>query len=236
MRSRINIILIVAVLFGLAAAYGTYQYLRHMENTYRASGNFVKVAVAKVKIPARQPIGDQMLEFKEIPSNYVEPSVIVKKEDVVGKIARSDIYPGEQILKDKVANPKDSGEGLAMLVEPGRRAITVAVNDVTGVAGLLKPGDRVDILGTVSATQDTTITSLIVQNIKVLAVNRNMSAGTGIDEKLPQNSTLTLSVDPWEAQHLTLACEKGSIRVLLRTPSDQVRVNVPSANMNHLVR
>ncbi|MFZ5631238.1 MAG: Flp pilus assembly protein CpaB [Bacillota bacterium] len=234
MKRRINLILIVAILFGLAAAYGTYQYLKYMEKTYKSSENFAKVAVAKVRIPARQVIGEQMVEIKEIPANYAGPSVIGKKEEVVGKVARGEIYPGEQIIKDKVAAPQDPGEGLAMIVEPGRRAITVAVNDVTGVAGLLKPGDHVDILGTVSVNKDTAITSLIVQNIKVLAVNKAMAAGA--DAKQPQTGTLTLSVDPVEAQQLTLATERGSIRVLLRTPSDGARVNVPSTNMNHLVR
>ncbi|MCL6477974.1 MAG: Flp pilus assembly protein CpaB [Peptococcaceae bacterium] len=234
MKRRINLVLMVAVLFGLVAAYGTYQYLKHMENMYKSSENFVKVAVAKVRIPARQVIGEQMVEIKEMPANYIGPSVIGRKEEVVGKIARSEIYPGEQIIKNKVASPQDPGEGLAMLVEPGRRAMTVAVNDVSGVAGLLKPGDHVDILATVSVNKDTPITSLIVQNVRVLAVNKAMAAEA--DAKQPQNGTLTLSVDPVEAQQLTLATEKGSIRALLRTPTDSARLSVPSTNMNHLVR
>lgn len=233
MKKRINLILIVAVIFGLVAAWGTYQYLRHLENTYKASGQFVPVAVAKVNIPARQVISQQMVEFTQMPSNYANPASLGKPEDVVGKIARSDIYTGEQVLKNNVASPNDPVEGLAMTVEPGRRAMTVAINDVTGVAGLLRPGDQVDVLGTVNVGNQA-ITSLLVQNIRVLAVNKSTEATS--DSKPAQTGTLTLSLNTAEAQQLTLAAEKGSIRVLLRTPADKELVNVPSANINHLVR
>ncbi|MFZ5642257.1 MAG: Flp pilus assembly protein CpaB [Bacillota bacterium] len=233
MRKRINLILIVAVVFGLVAAWGTYEYLQHLEKTYKASGNFVAVAVAKTRIPAKQVITDQMVVFTEMPTNYVTPSVVNKPEEIIGKIARSDIYPGEQILKSKVAGPNDPGEGLAMIVEPGRRAMTIAVNEITGVAGMLSPGDHVDVLGTVNVGNQT-ITSTIVQNIKVLAVNKTTSTST--DNKPAQSATLTLSLNPGEAQQLTLAAEKGSIRVTLRTPTDKEWINVPSSNLNHLVR
>lgn len=234
MKGRINLILILAVIFGVAAAYGTYQYITGMENRYRESGNFVPVAVAAVKIPSRQVITEQMVTFTEIPSNYVNPSVLGKPGDVVGKIARGDIYPGEHIIKNKIAESNDPADGLAMVIEPGRRAVTVAVNDVTGVAGLLKTGDHVDILGTVTVSKDNIVTSTILQDIKVLAVNKSM--GGLADPKQPQNGTLTLSVNPYEAQHLTLTAEKGSIRVLLRTPSDTAKVTIPSTNVSHLIR
>ncbi|HBV98143.1 MAG: pilus assembly protein CpaB [Peptococcaceae bacterium BICA1-7] len=233
MRKRINLILIAALLFGLVAAWGTYQYLRQLENTYKASGQFLPVAVARVNIPARQVISEQMVEFTQMPSNYANPASLGKPEDVVGKITRSDIYAGEQVLKNNIANSNDPGEGLAMTVEPGRRGMTVAINDITGVAGLLRPGDQVDVLGTF-LVENQTITSLVVQNIRVLAVNKSTSSVS--DNKPAQTGTLTLSLSPVEAQQLTLAAEKGNIRVLLRTPADKDPVNVPSTYINHLVR
>lgn len=234
MKGKINIILVIAVIFGLLAAWGTYQYLKHMEKTYKSSGNFVKVAVAKVKIPARQVINDQMVQFTEMPSNYVNPTALGNPGEVLGKVTRTEIYPGEQIIKNKLAGANDPGEGLAMMVEPGRRAMTVAVNDVTGVAGMLRPGDHVDVLGTVPVGNDT-LTSTIVQNIKILAVNKT-TGNSPNDSKQPQTGNITLSLTPTEAQQLAMASEKGTIRVLLRTPADTARVQVPSTNINQLVR
>ncbi len=233
MKGRLNIILILAVIFGLVAAYGTHKYIKNLEKTYKASGNYVPVAVAKVKIPARQVITNQMVSFIEIPSNYVNPTALGKPGDVVGKIARSDIYPGEHIIRNKIANPNDPAEGLAMVIDPGQRALTIAVNEVTGVAGLLKPGDRVDILGTVNTGKET-ITSTLVQNIKILAVNKSL--GSQADSKQPNTGTLTVSVNPYEAQHLTLASEKGTLRVLLRGPADEAKASIPSTSVNHLIR
>jgi len=232
MKSRF-IVPILALIFGLAAAYGTYQYIQHLEKTYKTSGNYVPVAVAKTKIPARQVITEQMISFTQIPSNYVNSAVIGNTEDIVGKITRSVIYPGEQILKSKVINPGDPGEGLAILVEPGRRAITLAVNNVTGVAGLLKPGDHVDILSTVTVGNDV-ITSTLVQDIRVLAVNKSTSSQ--LDVKKIETGTITLSVTPNEAQHITLATEQGSIRLLLRTPVDGNKEPIPSTRVNQLLR
>lgn len=233
MKGKISFVLIFAIVFGLAAAWGAYQYFKKIENTYKASDNYVPVAVAKVIIPARQVINDQMVEFTEMPANYASPGVLGKPDEVIGKMTRSDIFPGEQIIKNKITSSSDPGEGLAMIVEPGRRAVTVPVNDVTGVAGLLKPGDHVDLLGTLTVNNQV-ITSTIIQNIKILAVNKSTNASDG--EKQALAGLLTLSVDPFEAQHLTLTLEKGSIRVLLRTPADDTMVPIPSTNINHLAR
>lgn len=232
MKGKISLVLILAIVFGLAAAWGAYQYFKKIENTYKASDNYVQVAVAKVIIPARQVITDQMVDFTEMPANYASPGVLGKPDEVIGKMSRSDIFPGEQIIKNKITSSNDPGEGLAMIVEPGRRAVTVPVNDVTGVAGLLKPGDHIDLLGTLTVN-DQVITSTIIQNIKILAVNKSTSAS---GEKQAQAGLLTLSVDPFEAQHLTLTLEKGSIRILLRTPADETKVPIPSTNINQLTR
>ncbi|MFZ5595957.1 MAG: Flp pilus assembly protein CpaB [Bacillota bacterium] len=235
MKGKINLILIIALVFGLAAAGGTYQYFKYLENTYKASGNFYPVAVAKTTIPARQVITEQMVDFTEMPSNYINQSALGKPGDVIGKMAKETIYPGEQIIKNKLADSGDPTEGLSLIVEPGRRAMTIAVNEVTGVAGLLKPGDRVDILGTVNVGgKDGVVTSLLIQNIKILAVNKSTSVA--LDNKQTQTGTLTLSVSPVEAQHLTMASEQGSIRVLLRSPSDSAWVEASSTRVNNLVR
>jgi len=109
MRGRINIILIVAVVFGLVAAWGTFQYLKQMEKTYKSSGKFVAVAIAKSRIPARSVINDQMVEFTEIPSNYVNPASLGNPGDIVGKVSRTDIYPGEQIIRN--IQPQRPGRG-----------------------------------------------------------------------------------------------------------------------------
>ncbi len=234
MKNRI-VVLILALLCGLAASYGVYYYIQKLEATYSSSNNFVPVAIAKQTIPARQVITEQMLIFTKIPSNYVSREVLGKPGDIVGKVSRSEIYQGEQILKSKLINPGDSNEGLSMIVENGRRAMTIAVNDVSGLAGMLKPGDRVDVLGTITLDNNNNITSTLVQDIRVLAVGKSIES-INVDEKKPQNGTVTLSVNPFEAQHIAMAAENGSIQLLLRTPTDNVKLDLPSTSASHLIR
>ncbi len=235
-----KLILILAVIFGLVAAGGIYMYLEHLKKTYEVSGDFVNVVTAVQRIPAKTVITAQMIEPKPIPAKYVNERAAVDLKEVVGKITRSDILPGEQVLRDKLAKDKDISDGLSFMLQPGRRAVTVAVNEVSGLAGLVRPGDRVDVMGTFDLKgAGESMTSLLIQNVDVLSVDQstNPSAGNGQDgKKSAPARTVTLSVTPDEGQHLILCSEKGSIRLVLRPAVDREVIALPSVRMNQLVR
>ncbi|MBC7324510.1 MAG: Flp pilus assembly protein CpaB, partial [Moorella sp. (in: Bacteria)] len=135
---------------------------------------------------------------------------------------------------------KDPSQGLAFLVSPGKRAATIAVNDVSGLAGLLRPGDRVDVAGTVDVPLGSareTVTSLLIQNVHVLAVNQFADPSpVKSSNKSTQTQTITLEVTPQQAQTLILAAERGSVRLLLRSPGDEAEVALPSVRLENLVR
>lgn len=240
MRGRANLFLVLAVLSGLAAAYGVYAYLRGLQETYRAAGDFRPVVVAREKIAPQTQITEKMIGVEEVPVRYVHEQAATRKEDVLGRFAGAVIYPGEQILKTRIAAAKDPAQGFAFLVSSGKRAATIAVNEVTGVAGLLRPGDRVDIVGTAdvpAGNAKVTVTSLLVQNVTVLAVNQTAEASQVKSGGKPvQTQTVTLEVTPQQAQVLVLAAERGSLHLLLRAPGDGAEVALPSARLEHLVR
>ncbi|MCL6634262.1 MAG: Flp pilus assembly protein CpaB [Peptococcaceae bacterium] len=239
-----KIILMLAVIVGLAAAGGIYLYLEDLKKTYVLSGDFVKVVTARQRIPAKTQITAQMIEMKDIPANYINERAAVDTGEVIGKIARSEILPGEQVLRDKLAKDRDSSDGLSFTLPPGRRAVTVAVNEVSGLAGLVRPGDRVDVLGTFDlqgavGQEKASITSLLIQNVDVLSVDQSTSPAAGNNQdgkKAAPAHTITLSVTPEQAQPLVLCSEKGSIRLILRPATDQEIVTLPSIRMNQLVR
>jgi pilus assembly protein CpaB len=236
MKNRFNIILVLAIIFGIMAAWGTYQYLEHLKKTYKASGKFITVAVAREKIPARTAITEQLVEFSEIPSNYINADAITEKDEVINRLSKGDIYPGEQILKSKIIAQGDPSGGVAMMIEPGRRAAAIEVDPVAGVAGVLKPGDRVDALVVVDVPGQTktTVASTYIQNIRVLSVNRTV--GSGKDTGQPSNQLITMSLNPLEAQQLALASSRGTMRLILRTPGDQSVTAISSSQINNLVR
>lgn len=237
MKNKFNFIFILALAFAVAATWGTYKYLEHLKSTYKSTGEFVTVVVAKGKIASRTIIDQNLVELKEIPSQYANSSAIKSLQEVTGKATRGDIYPGEQILTSKIFSQKTGEDGLAWEIEPGRRATTLAVNEVSGVASMIKPGDRVDILATVDQKtgQDTvTFTSSIIQYVRVLAVNQSL--GVSEDSKKIEKQTITLSLTPAEAQQMVLASERGSVRLTLRSPADNQIVPVNATTIIQLNR
>ena len=227
-----KLILIFAVIIGLAAAAGIYMYLDGMKKTYQVDGDFVKVVMAKQRIPAKTMITAQMIEVKEIPSKFINTNAAVDAKEVVGKTVKSEILPGEQVLRDKIAGAKGTSEGLSYIIQPGKRAVTIAVSEISGVAGQILPGDRVDIMGTFD--NQGILTTLILQNIPVLSVDQATDT-SGQGEKKGAARTLTLSVNPDQMQPLVLCSEKTTIRLALRAASDQEILNLPMTRMVNLV-
>lgn len=232
---RLNIILLLAIIFGVMAAFAVYKYLNNVKAAYVKQGNFVEVAVAAQYIPPKTQLNPQMFTMQEIPSKYVNDDAEVDPQALTGKLAKTPIFKGEQILRSKMAGDNDASEGLAFIIPEGQRAMTVAVNEVSGIAGLIKPGDRVDVLVTFDAN-DQTMTSLILQNVKVLATDKQMEALVDQASQGKIYQTVTMQVTPQQAQPLALASEQGSIRLMMRSPADQGVANIPSAKMNGLVR
>ncbi len=238
-----KIILILAVAVGLAAAGGIYIFLDGLKKTYVVNGDFVKVVTARQRIPARTQVTVQMLELTEIPARYINERAAVDTNEVIGKIVKSDILPGEQVLRDKLARDKEDSDGLSFVIQPGKRAVTVAVNQVSGIAGLIKQGDRVDVFGTFDVQgqnqEKASFTSLLIQNVDVLSVDQSaiQDAAGGQDAKKAGASehTITLQVTPEQAQPLILCSEKGTIRLSLRQATDQNIITLPSIRTDQLV-
>ncbi len=112
-------------------------------------------------------------------------------------------------------------EGIPATIEPGYRAVSVTISDVSGVAGLVQPGAHVDVLFTRPGTMTEAITTTILQNARVLAVGRQIQAGQIADPKAAKMPVATLVVTPEDAQKLELAKNQGKISLSLRNPLDQ---------------
>lgn len=227
-----KLILILALVVGLVAAGGIYFYLDSMQKTYREEGDFIKIVTAKQRIPAKTMITVQMVEIKELPSKYINTDAAVDLKEVVGKTVKSEILPGEQVLRGRLAGAQGVSEGLSYIIEPGKRAVTIAVNEVSGVAGQVKPGDRVDIMGTFD--NQGILTTLILQNIPVLSVDKTTDTASQ-GENQASYSTLTLSVNPDQMQPLVLCSETTTIRLALRSAADNDILNLPMTRMANLV-
>lgn len=137
-------------------------------------------------------------------------------------LRRVTLYPmsaNEPFTAMKLSNV-DGPEGIMATIPAGHRAVSVPINDVSGVSGLLQPGSRVDVLFTRPGSMAEAETSTILQNVKVLAVGHAIQPNQVVDPKASKMPVITLVVTPEEAQKLELAKNEGKISLTMRNPLD----------------
>lgn len=228
---------VLAAACGIMASFLFYIYMQDVKKQYEPD-DLVTVAQARVDLSKDSVITQEMIEMTELPGNYIHPDAVQKSEDIVGKIALSDISSGEIILKQKVLEPGAKADRLAYQIPNSKRAVTIGVDSIGGVAGFVQEGDHIDIYATldVPATGGTgdeeAYTVLALQDIMVLAVGMGSSS-----EKSKEGAakTITVAVSPQEASPLILASERGVIRLALRSPVDHARTSVPPLQLPGLL-
>lgn len=178
--------------------------------------NTVDVLVAAREIPYGQVIEESHLRLVAWPADAAPAEVFNKKEDVIGKLVNQTALSGDLILQARVVDRLE-GSRLSALIAPNKRAITVRVDDVNGVAGFLLPGNRVDVLATRMNKQRAT-THTLLQDIKVLAVDQKASPDK--DEPIVVRA-VTLEASLEEAEKLSGATSEGKIQLVLRNPEDR---------------
>jgi pilus assembly protein CpaB len=156
-----------------------------------------------------------------------------KPEEVYDRPVTSPILQDEALLEGRLA-PRGSGLGLAPIIPVGMRAVTVRVNDVSGVSGFVLPGMRVDVLvtGHPPKGDSLTITRTTLQNIMVLSAGTSIQADSrGAAIPAP---AVTLLASPEQAELLTLANSEGHIQLVLRNASDQTVEKTKGAQLTEL--
>lgn len=219
-NARSIVMLVVALLAGLAAALLAARWIQEQS---RAGAD--KVAVAMLDIQLGSRISPEMVSMVDWPSGNMPAGVFRDVKLLDGRVARTSMTRGEPILEGKLARQGTQG-GLSAVVGEGKRAITVRVNDVIGVAGFALPGNFVDIMvntqaqgeGTQTNDKDRSISKIVLEHILVLAVAQE----AGRDETKPKVvNAVTLEVTPDQAEKIDLARSVGTLSLVLRNQVDQ---------------
>jgi pilus assembly protein CpaB len=205
---------------------------------YRLSVSAPKAPPGKPLVVAAQPlplgavISQESLKVTEVPESLFPKGGFSRKEDVLERPVISPIEPDEPIVEARIG-AKGSGMGLAPMIPPGMRAVSVRVNDVVGVAGFVLPGMRVDVLVTGRVPgRDDTVTTTVLQNVPVLSAGQNIQADS---KGQPMNAAVvTLLVSPSQAEALTLANSEGHIQLVLRNSTDQQVASTPGRQLREL--
>jgi pilus assembly protein CpaB len=179
------------------------------------------VVVAATDLEVGAELTKDSVRLIDWPTNAAPANVISDPDDVIGRGLVMPMIQNEPFLDLKMA-PKEGGTGLPPAIPQGLRAVSVKVNEVIGVAGYVLPGTRVDVVATVSPTQQSTdmTSKVILTNVQVLAAGTKLEQGSDKDKPIAV-SVVTLLVDPEQAERLTLASTEGKIQLALRNPLDK---------------
>jgi pilus assembly protein CpaB len=240
----------ISVGAALFAVFLLYSYTQERSDELNKKfGTKQNVVIATKDINEMETIDESKLSIEQRPSEYVQPLALQNPEHAVGYVALAPIKAGEQILESKIMEPGPV-TGLALQIAPSKRAVTLPVDEMRGVAKLLKPGDRIDILAAVEVghgpAQHREVKT-ILQDVVILAT------GVRITNELPRLfervgkedfikniradtnfNTITVEASPQDSQNLIyiLSSSPGSLFLTLRHPSDRVQVKLTQTTVD----
>jgi pilus assembly protein CpaB len=178
-----------------------------------------QIVVASKALPLGTRLDASMVRTIGWPANEPATGMCTRMQDCLNRALITPVSENEPIMQNKLA-PIAAGAGLAAVIPPGMRAMSVAVNDVVGVAGFVTPGTMVDILvtGATAAGQGGNITRTILENVRVLAAGQKVQQD---QEGKPQTvSVITLLVAPEDAVKLAMGSTQGKIQLAQRNTVD----------------
>jgi pilus assembly protein CpaB len=211
---RALLMMALAVVFGLAAVVLASRWLLR-----QTPGTSNKIVVAAADVSLGQRLAPEMLKSLDWPADSLPRGALTDASKLVGRVLKTSVLRDEPLSEAKLA-PAGTLGGLSALISEGKRAITVRVNDVVGVAGFALPGNFVDIIvNTQSAGSgsENAISKIVLERILVLAVAQEV----GRDETKPRVvNAVTLEVTPVQAENLDLARSVGTLSLVLRNQVD----------------
>lgn len=222
MNAKIWAPLAMAIVLGLTAAMVARKSLLRSRAAAAAAVKTTTVTVARDPVAPGQELTRDHLTTTTIAATAVPTGAFASPELIAGRVSVVPIVAGQTILEQFLA-PKGAGSGLQALVPPGMRAITLDVNESSGLAGMLIPGCRVDLVVTAMSQEspDKSLSRTIVQNIPVVAVGQRLSGPRPENERESAASrTVTLLVSPHDAQTIDLAIASARLRLVLRGSGD----------------
>jgi len=228
----------VAIALGTVAAVSTVLYLNTVQS--RANGNAKLVRVYKIaKIIPKDTTGDAALAagaivVGSIPKQYYPLSAVTSLDVIKGKVAPVELAPGQILVDDEFVTPAAAQTSFSTTnVPPGQVAITISVSTVEAVAGLIVPGDKVDLMGTFhtgnasagSSSSNAAVPSyehFFYQNVNVIAIGTTAAPTAGNTGAVtnPGSSLFTFAVPPEAAERIVLASTENSIYFALVPPDN----------------
>jgi pilus assembly protein CpaB len=231
-----------ALAAGGGAAYFAKGYINNEMQAEReqlySQYQLVNVVVAKVDLAPGAVLSSQNVALREVPKTFLHAAAVRSEQwnDIAGRVLSRAVRSGETILASHLA--QGLGAGFSAQLSEGMRALTFPVDEEASIAGMLAPGDRIDLLFTTAASNDSVTVPLLFA-VPVIATGlRTQSNENALPERLQSAPfrTITVAVSPMDAAKITLAQEAGRISVALRQPNDPDTTRIARITKSSLLR
>jgi pilus assembly protein CpaB len=230
------LILLAALGVGGLAAMSTKNYIAQKIESIEAKDKaMVKVVVAKQDLDKGSVLSGENMATRDIPKQWVHSDAITPDQFNRADGARLALpaNAGEPVLWAQVENEKEGS--FSTKLEMGRRAVTLPVDEISSISGMLAPDDLIDIIVSVQI-DSRSYTFTLLQSMRVLATGTKVSQTDTDEEGKPSTfTTVTLDTSPEDAKKLIAAREVGRITALLRSPTDAASVSLSRAEANDLL-
>lgn len=223
----------LGLVFAGIAAFMTLGYLKGQDQPEQVKKTTQAVVVATAEIGRGEIVALEQVKTIQWPIDTVPEGSFLNVEQAVGQLARHRIYPNDPLTQQKLLD-SNSPSVLATMIPNGRRAISIKVNEVTGISGFIAPGSHVDVLLSVSGRkdEDPARTRTVLQDTEVLAIAQNIEQK---DNKPVVVNTVTLNVTPRDAEKLTLASNEGSLHLIMRNDRDAAKIYSAGVALDHII-
>jgi pilus assembly protein CpaB len=194
-----------------------------------------KVVIARADLSAGAAIRSEQLVVAEWPDDYLPDDIFQSAGELDGRVPRRAISAGEPLIAG-LLHPEGADAGLVSVINENVRAVSVKVDPVIGVAGFVRPGTRVDVLATlrrIDLTKPLPYSKIILQDIKVLAIDQQMETASDRDPEIV--SVVTLEVTPKQAEQLIYSAHEGKLQLALRGPGDHEILKTKAVGVSDLL-
>ena len=236
MTLRTLLLVLLALVSGGSAAVG----IKRLRNQVAPpTPDMVPIVVAASAIPRGAIVSADSVTLREYPKDLVPASAITRIDEALDRFVFIPLAKDDPVLDVKLL-AKGAGRGLAPLIPKGMRAFTIHTPSLaSGVAGFILPGNKVDVLLTISNTtsNDDTgggSTTTLLQNVEILAVDQRVEAPADNKVDTKELRSVTLLVTPDQAAKLDLGQNKGTLHLSLRHPDDNLAAETRPATLADL--
>ena len=244
-RHRILLLFGIALLFGALSVFGARGYIAERLEIEKArlmpKRAMVEVVVARRDLERGALVAPENMAVREVPADFLPGSAVRpdRFERHIGARLDAPMRSGEPLLSGAIVGA-DAG-AFSGRIRQGIRAMSVLVDEVNSVSGMLQPGDRIDLLfsvrppGAAGQPPAPEVTTTLMQDVAVLATGRQVRAGGDDGSGTRHFTAITVEVSPEQAQRLIVAQRTGKLTAMLRHPDDRQPLGARALDLNALL-